>query len=153
MNGAWLQSVFTLPPCVAQSSAFHTDAYIFMGWLIGYGFGSLRARMRMGMLSTRKRRWVAGPEEGVGVEAAGGVEPEGVAYLPGFPCVDVDVCLEEVGLAETLPRNSKSSSLTAWAFSMTSASIFFCYNSKELLAVAHAIPRVPTTRVMLQICV
>ncbi|KAL8130070.1 hypothetical protein V2J09_019225 [Rumex salicifolius] len=37
VNGALLQSAFTLPPCVAQSSAFQRLEYIFIGWLFGNG--------------------------------------------------------------------------------------------------------------------
>ena len=35
MNGALDQSVFSSPPRVAQSSAFHRLEYIFIGWLNG----------------------------------------------------------------------------------------------------------------------
>ena len=37
VNGAWLQSVFTSPPLVAQSSASHKLEYILMGWFLGNG--------------------------------------------------------------------------------------------------------------------
>ncbi|RYR30295.1 hypothetical protein Ahy_A01g001490 isoform E [Arachis hypogaea] len=37
VNGAFVQSVFTSPPLVAQSSAFHKLEYILIGWLFGKG--------------------------------------------------------------------------------------------------------------------
>ncbi|GER41768.1 methionine aminopeptidase 1B [Striga asiatica] len=36
VKGAWLQSVFTSPPLVAQSSAFQRLEYTHMGWLFGW---------------------------------------------------------------------------------------------------------------------
>ena len=37
VNGAFDQSVFTLPPWVAQSSAFQRLEYILIAWLFGKG--------------------------------------------------------------------------------------------------------------------
>ena len=37
MKGAWDQSVLTLPPCVAQSSAFQIELYTPMAWSLGNG--------------------------------------------------------------------------------------------------------------------
>lgn len=55
MKGAWLQSVLTLPPCVAQSSAFHIELYTPMGWSFGYGNPcfSMLVWTRIGVSSTR----------------------------------------------------------------------------------------------------
>jgi len=41
VNGAWLQSVFTSPPLVAQSSAFHRLEYNLIGCFFGYRTPSL----------------------------------------------------------------------------------------------------------------
>lgn len=37
MNGAFVQSVLTSPPLVAQLSAFHKLEYILIGWFFGKG--------------------------------------------------------------------------------------------------------------------
>ena len=37
VKGAWLQSVLTSPPLVAQSSAFQRLEYILIGWFFGNG--------------------------------------------------------------------------------------------------------------------
>ena len=37
VKGAWVQSVLTRPPLVAQSSAFQRLEYILIGWFFGYG--------------------------------------------------------------------------------------------------------------------
>jgi len=54
MNGAWLQSVFTSPPLVAQSSASHRLEYILIGWFLGKGtpFVSKFLNSLMGVPST-----------------------------------------------------------------------------------------------------
>lgn len=55
VKGAFDQSVFTRPPMVAQSSAFHRLAYILIGWLLGKGtpIDSKLLNTLMGMLSTK----------------------------------------------------------------------------------------------------
>jgi len=54
MNGAWLQSVFTSPPLVAQSSASHRLEYILIGCFFGNGtpFVSKFLNSLMGVPST-----------------------------------------------------------------------------------------------------
>jgi len=37
VNGAFVQSVLTSPPLVAQLSAFHKLEYILIGWFFGKG--------------------------------------------------------------------------------------------------------------------
>lgn len=37
VKGSLVQSVFTRPPLVAQSSAFQRLAYTLIGWFFGYG--------------------------------------------------------------------------------------------------------------------
>ena len=56
VKGAWLQSVFTKPPLVAQSSAFHRLEYILIAWFFGYGtpFDSKFLNFLIGVPSTEK---------------------------------------------------------------------------------------------------
>ncbi|MFS7985568.1 hypothetical protein Hanom_Chr11g00999931 [Helianthus anomalus] len=56
VKGALVQSVFTRPPWVAQSSAFHKLAYTLIGWLLGKGTpaASWLLNTLTGMLSIKK---------------------------------------------------------------------------------------------------
>ena len=58
MNGAFDQSVFTNPPLVAQSSAFHRLEYSLIAWFFGNGtpIDSAFLNSLMGTLSTKKLR-------------------------------------------------------------------------------------------------
>lgn len=54
VKGAWVQSVLTRPPLVAQSSAFQRLEYILMGRFFGYGtpIDSMFLNSLMGVPST-----------------------------------------------------------------------------------------------------
>ena len=56
VNGAWLQSVLTSPPLVAQSSAFQRLEYILIAWFLGNGtpFDSMFLNSLIGAPSTEK---------------------------------------------------------------------------------------------------
>lgn len=58
LNGALLQSVFTRPPCVVQSSAFHRLEYILIAWFFGYGTPTLSEFLNslIGVPSTENQR-------------------------------------------------------------------------------------------------